>query len=166
MSNFNKGYEVKCLDNLKWLIWIGGFFIVVIISSLVFGNPNYSNTLFWLGMIFFFLIILSITYGILTRNDKVNKIITLSHKRVVETDGEGGPYFSYYFDTINGEFYGVCSKLYDYLKGDETIEMDEAGHHIVGLVNILDRKNEYHNNDTHNIDERSNESKRTGSPFK
>ena len=71
----------------------------------------------------------------------------------------------YHFHTINGEVNTGCSKLLLF-KRRWNNRIDEENNDIIGLIEILNGENEYHNNNIHNIDERSNESKRTGSPFK
>lgn len=71
------------------------------------------------------------------KNKRENIIITLSKKEHIEMSAEDGPYHYYYFYTDTNIKFSGCERLYNFLQGNETIQVTIKGDSIYGLVKII-----------------------------
>jgi len=82
-------------------------------------------------------IVFIIVYASIKNDKSDNIVITLIKKEHIEMQGENGPYHYYYFYTDANMKFSGCERLYNFLQGNETIQVMIKGFRVYGLINIM-----------------------------
>jgi hypothetical protein len=79
-----------------------------------------------------------IYYG-MKKDKRESLVITLVKKEhITKPSGEGDDFHFYYFYTDTNREYTGCERLYNFLQGNETVEVIVEDNTICGLVKVID----------------------------
>jgi hypothetical protein len=137
-NNEKVDYQIQCIFKSK--AYLGYIIVIILYLSLLF---TYANTgMFFYGIFIpsFFVFVPTIFIVIYwnTKKDKIdNVIITLIKKEHIEIPDENRNYHYYYFYTDTNIIFRGCERLYNFLQGNETIQVTIKGYSIYGLVKII-----------------------------
>ena len=136
---------VKCRSEASGIIavYVGiplCWFIVTILTNMSDYNHNfnvyaYFTNLSLIGFIVFVISTWYLVHYLLKKEGR--RVFSLSKKYAL--DFEEGT--DYYIETKENKRYNICKNMYDFLKGDETIEITVKGNEILKLLKIVEEKN-------------------------
>jgi len=142
-NNENIDYLIQC--NFHKFTFnrgdLGYAFAIILCLSLLFIGANISKDLYYWFFLFLFIfapIAFNIIYDNIRKDKRVNTIIKLIEKKHIEIIQQDGYGSYYYFYTDTNIEYSVCERLYNFLQGNETIQVIIEGNSVYGLVKIIE----------------------------
>ncbi len=141
-NNENIDYQILCDFDISIFNgrYLGYIFVIILYFLLLFIYVNINIVFYWFFLLSLFILVPTvfiIIYVGIKKDKRDNIIIKLVKKEHIEIPGEDGFYHYYYFYTDTNIKFSSCESLYNFLQGNETIQVTIKGYSIYGLVKII-----------------------------